>query len=121
MSAVPSPTPATPASAPQPPPAPAPAPGPPPPIVTFTAQGVSPSELTIASGTRVTFTNNDSQPHDVQGGPDPAHPDCRELDAVGFLTPGQSRQSAPLTTVRTCDYHDHSFHSPLFSGRIVIR
>jgi len=65
--------------------------------------------------------NNDTIPHDVAGGPDPATPDCREIDAVGFLTPGQSRQTAALPPARTCEYHDHGFHSPLFNGRIVIR
>jgi hypothetical protein len=70
---------------------------------------------------RVTFVNNDSIPHDVAGGPDPAHPDCHEIDAVGFLTPGQSRQTAPLPAARICEYHDHGFHSPLFNGLITIR
>jgi hypothetical protein len=69
----------------------------------------------------VTFINNDAQPHDVAGGPDIAHPDCREIDAVGFLVTGQSRQTAPLPEARVCDYHDHSNHDPIFTGRIVIR
>jgi plastocyanin len=89
--------------------------------VTITVSGVSPKEVTVAVGGRVTFVNNDTIPHDVAGGPDPANPDCREIDAVGFLTPGQSRQTAPLPSARTCEYHDHGFHSPLFNGRIVVR
>jgi plastocyanin len=89
--------------------------------VTITSSGVAPREITIAVGGRVTFVNNDSIPHDVAGGPEPARPDCPEIDAVGFLTPGQSRQTAPLLVARTCDYHDHGFHSALFTGRIVIR
>ena len=89
--------------------------------MSITAAGVSPREITVPVGGRVTFVNNDNIPHDVAGGPDPAHPDCREIDAVGFLTPGQSRQTAVLPTARTCDYHDHGFHSTLFNGRIVIR
>jgi len=48
------------------------------------------------------------------------HRHCLEI-AVGFLTPGQSKQTSRLTTVRTCDYHDHSFHALNFNGRIVIR
>jgi len=69
---------------------------------------------------RITFVNNDAIPHDIMGGPDPSRPDCHEIDAVGFLTPGQSRQTAPFERARRCDYHDHAFHSPLFNGRIVI-
>jgi len=82
---------------------------------------MTPPEVTIGAGGRVTFVNNDNIPHDIQGGPDPEHRDCPEIDAVGFLTPGQSKQTNPLTTVRTCDYHDHSFHGINFNGRIVIR
>jgi hypothetical protein len=115
----------TPQPLPQPaPPAPSPAPTPLPGIVNrivIRSTGMNPPELTIAVGTRVTFANEDSMPHDMAGGPDPAHPDCREIDAVGFLVSGQSRETNALTTARTCDYHDHSNHSPLFTGRIIIR
>jgi plastocyanin len=89
--------------------------------IAITSSGMNPREVTIAAGGRATFINDHNIPHDIQGGPDPEHPDCREIDAVGFLTPGQTRQTNPLLTVRTCDYHDHSFHSPNFNGRIIIR
>ena len=69
----------------------------------------------------MTFVNNDVIPHDVAGGPDPDRRDCPEIDAVGFLTPGQSRQSQVFSRARLCDFHDHSFHSPLFAGRITIQ
>jgi hypothetical protein len=72
-------------------------------------------------GGTVTFANNDSINHDVAGGPDPEHRDCPEIDAVGFLTPGQSRQTQPFSRARTCEFHDHGFHSPLFNGRIIIQ
>lgn len=75
----------------------------------------------MAVGERVTFVNNDAQPHDIQGGPDPANPDCHEIDAVGFLVPGQSKQTLPLPVARACDYHDHQNHAPIFTGRLVIR
>lgn len=67
------------------------------------------------------FVNNDAIPHDILGGPDPFTPGCPEIDAVGFLTPGQSRQTAAFDRATTCDYHDHFFHSPLFNGRILIQ
>jgi plastocyanin len=102
-------------------PTPAPGPAPVPPRVTITSKGVDPASITVAVGTRVTFVNNDTIPHDVAGGPDPFHPDCPQIDAVGFLTPGQSRQTDPLPQARTCEYHDHAFHSTLFNGRIVIQ
>lgn len=91
------------------------------PTVTILPSGVSPREFTVAVGDRVTFINNDVQPHDIAGGPDPATPDCREIDAVGFLLPGQSRQTAPMASARACDYHDHGNHAPGFNGRIIVR
>jgi plastocyanin len=102
--------------------APTPAPAPvDPPVIRIAPTGSDPKQLIVAVGERVTFINNDAQPHDIAGGPDPATPDCREIDAVGFLAPGQSRQTAPLPIARTCDYHDHQNHAPIFTGRIVIR
>jgi plastocyanin len=80
-----------------------------------------PPELSITVGMRVRFVNEDVSPHDVAGGPDPTRPDCLEINAVGFLAPGQSKQTDAFTVARTCEYHDHSFHSPTVRGRIVIR
>jgi len=119
-SAVPSPSPA-PAPAPSPAPAPATPPGTA--SVSITPFGLIPFEATVAVGGRVAFVNNDNVPHDIQGGPDPEHPDCHEIDIVGFLTPGQSRQTAPLMNARTCEYHDHTVGGDHhgFGGRIVIR
>jgi len=77
--------------------------------------------VSVSVGGRVTFFNNDTIPHDVAGGPDPAHPDCPEIDAVGFLTPGQRRETRSFPAARTCEFHDHGFHSTIFNGRIVIR
>src|SRR5688572_16478480 len=117
--AAPSPVPA-PAPAPSPTPAPAPAP-PSVRVVTITSSGVNPGDVQTAVGTRVMFVNNDTIAHDIMGGPDPTRPDCHEIDSVGFLSPGQSRQTAPFAQARLCEYHDHSFHSTLFNGRILIQ
>ena len=96
-----------------------PAPPPAPTFVTITVDGLDPQEITVDAGTQLEFTNKDKSPHDIAGGPDPAHPDCHEIDQVGFLVPGQTKRTGALT--RTCDYHDHSNHSPIFNGRIVVR
>src|SRR4029079_13996951 len=90
-------------------PSPAPAPSGPPPG-RITAGGGNPPETPARVGERVTFLNEDVQPHDVAGGPDLQHPDCREIDAVGFLVTGQSRKTAPLPDARTCDSHDQRNH-----------
>jgi len=121
-------SPSAPTAGPAPPPAPLPAPVPPAPVpppavrlVTISAGGVAPQEVQTAVGTRVMFINNDTIAHDIMGGPDPTRPDCHEIDSVGFLSPGQSRQTAPFAQARLCEYHDHSFHSTLFNGRILIQ
>jgi hypothetical protein len=40
--------------------------------------------------------------------PHPTHGDCPPIDDIGFITPGQSKLTGNLTTVRTCSYHDHN-------------
>jgi plastocyanin len=75
--------------------------------ITITATGVSPSTVTVAPGSRVTFVNNDSRPHDMASDPHPAHTDCPGL-SVGFLQAGQSGTTQNLNTVRTCGFHDHN-------------
>jgi plastocyanin len=101
---------------------PAPSPSPTTPTITITANGMTPLEITITVGQKVTFVNNDLRSHDVVGGVDPAHPDCPEILVAGFLTPGQSRDTGIFTVARTCDYHDHTaLGVPAFQGRIVIR
>ena len=103
-----------------------PDPGPPAPSLTatvaITSTGFVPSEVTIAVGGRVMFVNSDSRPHDLLGGPDHTRLDCPEVDVVGFLVPGQSRETAVLTTARTCEFHDHiNVGNPAFQGRIIVR
>lgn len=89
---------------------------------TITASGVTPKELTVAPGTRVLFVNNDSRRHDMGSDPHPDHTDCPEINSVGVLTAGQSRETGNLVTVRTCGFHDHDNPTNAsLQGRIVIR
>jgi plastocyanin len=68
---------------------------------------VCPQTLTVPRGTRVTFINNDSRTHEMFSDPHPEHTDCVELNQVGHLEPGQSRESGNLNTARRCGFHDH--------------
>ncbi len=78
--------------------------------------------ITVARGSQVTFINNDTRVHDMQSNPHPEHTDCPELAAVGFLNPGQSRQSSNLNTARSCGYHDHNdADNNNWKGTIVIQ
>lgn len=109
------------ASAPSPPPASNPF------TVTITSSGVSPKELTVPAGSRVLFVNNDARRHDMASDPHPEHDLCREINSVGVLNTGQSRETDNLVTAKTCGFHDHDNPPPttqagnLWTGRIVIR
>jgi plastocyanin len=76
--------------------------------ITITAAGVSPREITVPAGTRVTFINNDSRNHEMNSDPHPFHGDCPPIDDVGFLAPGQTKLTGNLNVVRRCGFHDHN-------------
>lgn len=76
-------------------------------IITITASGASPKTVTVPRGSQVQFVNNDSRSHQMNSNPHPEHTDCPELNSVGFLSPGQKRQTGNLNTARTCGFHDH--------------
>ena len=90
--------------------------------ITIGSNGVaSPSTVTITQGGRVTFVNNDSRSHDMSSDPHPSHEDCPPLEQVGFLSPGQSKTSGNLNTVRVCGFHDHNLPTVTgLQGRITI-
>jgi plastocyanin len=90
--------------------------------VTLTPAGVSPVELTVAAGSRVTFVNNDARPHNMTSDPHPDHTDCPALNQAGLLAPGQRRETGNLVEVRTCGYHDHdNDQDNRWKGRLVVR
>jgi hypothetical protein len=91
--------------------------------ITISTAGVaSPTELVVAPGARVLFINNHAQRHQMSSDPHPEHTDCPEIDQVGLLTTGQSRETGNLVAVRTCGFHDHENpDNAALRGRIVIR
>lgn len=90
--------------------------------ITITTQGASPRNIQINAGTRVTFINNDTRAHNMTSDPHPEHTQCPELNQIGLLTPGQSRESGNLNTVRTCGFHDHDNPGTTnLTGTITIR
>jgi len=89
---------------------------PPPPsgaALTITAAGVSPNAITVPSGGKVTFTNNDTAPHQI------ASADCGELASPSLAT-GQAF-SATLLGPKTCTYDDGLNPSAAaFDGTITV-
>lgn len=125
----------SPAASSAPAPTPTPAPGPPTPLsgatITINATGFSLDaisaksyplgDLHVYQGSSLTFINADTQTHDVLSDPFGAHNDCPELNTAGFLTPGQSRTTVPLTVLRSCGFHDHQNEgNALFGGKVTI-
>jgi hypothetical protein len=117
---------------------PTPAPGGPEPIrplegatITITAAGFSldsrsaaafkVGEIRVYQGAALTFFNGDSVPHDVLSDPIHMHTDCPEINAAGFLVPGQSRSTEPLNRLVTCGFHDHHHEGDQrFAGRVAV-
>lgn len=99
--------------APTPTPSPTPTPTPPTggPVatttITITPTGVSPKDIVVTRGARVTFVNNDGVPHDMNSNPHPEHTSCPDMN-VGFVAAAQSGQTQVLNITRTCGYHDHN-------------
>lgn len=77
-------------------------------VVTITPSGVTPRELRVPVGSRVTFVNSDSRAHDVESDPHPIHTECPVINEVGFIRPGESKQTGAFVVERTCGYHDHN-------------
>jgi plastocyanin len=89
--------------------------------ITISANGVSPSTAAIPRGSRVTFVNDDAEPHTMSSNPHPIHTDCPPLN-MGTLGPGQSRESGILNTARSCGFHDHDDPTnPSLLGTITVQ
>ena len=90
--------------------------------ITITAAGINPQRITVSPGTRVTFVNNDTRTHEMNSDPHPTHGDCPPIDDVGFLSPGQSKQTGNLTATRTCGFHDHNQpDTASLRGQIIVQ
>jgi plastocyanin len=101
-------------------------PNPPAPVATTTItisnNAVNPQRIVVPVGSRVTFVNNDNRTHEMNSDPHPNHGDCPAIDDVGFLAPGQSKQTGNLTVARTCGFHDHNQPTVAgLTGQIIVQ
>ncbi len=89
--------------------------------ITVSSTGVSPKQLTVPQGTRVLFTDSDTRTREMTSDPHPEHTDCVEINNVGFISPGQTKETGNLNIVKTCGYHDHGNPDDArFKGQIII-
>jgi hypothetical protein len=90
--------------------------------ITLSSSGASPRSVTVPRGSQVQFVNDDRASHQMDSNPHPEHTDCPEINAVGFLSAGQSRQTGNLNTARTCGFHDHDNpNNTSLQGTIVVQ
>lgn len=83
---------------------------------------VSPAQVSVNVGQSVTFVNNDTRLHDMTSNPHPSHTDCPPMNAVGNLSPGQTKITNAFTTARSCGFHDHNLPQDTgLQGTITIR
>src|SRR5688572_14131319 len=62
--------------------------------VTITATGVTPPEVRVGVGGRVTFVNNGARVYGIASDPVQTHTDCPQINEVGNLGVGQTRRTA---------------------------
>ena len=78
-------------------------------------------DLHVYQGAALMFINSDTQTHDVLSDLPHVHTDCPEINAAGFLVPGQSRATDPLNRLMTCGFHDHTHEGDeAFAGKVTV-
>ncbi len=85
--------------------------------VSLTAKGFSPATISVKKGTVITFTNQDTKPHQVASDPHPIH-----TALPGFVSTALSKgasYSFVFEKTGTYTYHDHL--NPLkFNGTVMV-
>jgi plastocyanin len=91
-------------------------------IVIGSNNAFTPTEVAVAVGGRVTFINQNTRAHDITSDPLHLHTDCPAVLDVGFIQPGQTKQTGPLTAARVCGVHDHMQETnPALRARIIVQ
>src|SRR3989344_18593 len=74
--------------------------------VTITEQGFSPSTISLRPNTQLTWTNNDSEPHQIAANPHPLHNSIEGFDSNIVLQKDETL-SFTFVTSGTYTLHDH--------------
>ncbi|MDE2026098.1 MAG: cupredoxin domain-containing protein [Patescibacteria group bacterium] len=85
-------------------------------IITLTADGFSPSTLTVKVGTRVRWVNKSGQLGDVDSDPHPTHTSYPPMN-FGTFSDGSSVE---LVFNKAGTYHYHNHLNPSQQGTIVV-
>lgn len=88
--------------------------------VTIRSDGMTPKEVTLNRGNRVTILNLDSQAHRPMSDPHPEHNSCAALN-LGTIAPGGRAESAVINDSLDCRLHDETnVGDASFTTRILI-
>lgn len=84
---------------------------------------VNPSTVTVTVGQSVRFTNNDSTGRQIASNAHPAHTDCPQINALGVIGPGETKETNAFSAARTCSFHEHLSNDGIagLRGSIVIQ
>jgi plastocyanin len=86
-------------------------------MVEITANGFSPSELTIPVGTMVRFINSDTAKHWPAADVHPVHQCYASFDSLRPLATGEEYE-VKFEVAKTCGMHDHM--NPGITGSIIV-
>lgn len=86
-------------------------------LVSIAATGFSPASITVPVGGAVSFTNNDTQSHQVASAPHPVHTNYPPLNGA-VLAAGET-QTVTFTQAGSFNYHDHL--NPGLTGVVVVQ
>lgn len=88
--------------------------------VTIRSDGMTPKEVTLNRGNRVTVLNLDSQPHRPMSDPHAEHSSCTALNFAS-IPPGARAESAVINAALDCRLHDEmNVGKAAFTTRILI-
>ena len=88
--------------------------------VTIRSDGMTPKEVTLNRGNRVTIRNLDSQPHQPMSDPHAAHNSCAALNFAS-IPAGARAESAVINDALDCRLHDEmNVGKAAFTTRILI-
>ena len=83
---------------------------------------VTPNNITISVGQRVTFVNQHPSAHEIASDPHPNHTNCPQINALNSIGPGVTAQTAAFGSAAVCGFHDHNDPTNTdLRGRITIQ
>ena len=90
-------------------------------LITITGAGAQSNTITIRVSERVLFTNSDTVDHEMSSDDHPTHEHCPQINQVGYLKPGESRETGNFIRVQTCTFHDQiNTQNESLNGQIIV-